>query len=98
MILCVAARRAPVFEGSWGTNRARLGIGRSTNGLLTGHCRAMSMNTTKAVSAATAAAAMTTPAQLELLGGHLRKLRLLKSGAAREWPRTTAQDRSRTET
>lgn len=40
----------------------------------------MSKNTSKAVSAATAAAAMTTPAQLERLGGHLRKLRLLKSG------------------
>jgi TusA-related sulfurtransferase len=30
--------------------------------------------------AASAAAAMTTPAQLERLGEHLRKLRLLKSG------------------
>lgn len=41
----------------------------------------MSKSTGKAVSAATAAAAaMTTPAQLERLGEHLRKLRLLKSG------------------
>jgi len=41
---------------------------------------AMSKNTSQAVSAAAAAAAMTTPAQLERLGGYLRKLRLLKSG------------------
>jgi hypothetical protein len=42
----------------------------------------MSRSTTKsAASAATAAAVtMTTPAQLERLGEHLRKLRLLKSG------------------
>jgi hypothetical protein len=40
----------------------------------------MSKSTTKVASAASAAAAMTTPAQLERLGGHLRKLRLLKSG------------------
>jgi DNA replication protein DnaC len=41
----------------------------------------MSRTTSKTVSAATsAAAAMTTPAQLERLGEHLRKLRLLKSG------------------
>ena len=40
----------------------------------------MSRSTTKTVSAAaSAAAAMTTPAQLERLGEHLRKLRLLKS-------------------
>jgi hypothetical protein len=39
----------------------------------------MSKSTTKVASAASAAAAMTTPAQLERLGGHLRKLRLLKS-------------------
>ena len=35
---------------------------------------------TKSESAAAAAAAMTTPAQIERLGEHLRKLRLLKSG------------------
>ena len=40
----------------------------------------MSKGTSKAASAATAAATMTTPAQLERLGEHLRKLRLLKSG------------------
>jgi hypothetical protein len=40
----------------------------------------MSKSTTKVASATSAAAAMTTPAQLERLGGHLRKLRLLKSG------------------
>lgn len=41
----------------------------------------MSKTTTKTVSAAaSAAAAMTTPAQLERLGEHLKKLRLLKSG------------------
>jgi DNA replication protein DnaC len=40
----------------------------------------MSKTTGNAMSAAAAAAAMTTPAQLERLGGHLRKLRLLKSG------------------
>lgn len=40
----------------------------------------MSKTTGNAMSAAAAAAAMTTPAQLERLGAHLRKLRLLKSG------------------
>jgi DNA replication protein DnaC len=41
----------------------------------------MSRSATKTVSAAaSAAAAMTTPAQLERLGEHLRKLRLLNSG------------------
>ena len=42
----------------------------------------MSRNTTKTASAAAiaAAASMTTPAQLERLGEHLHKLRLLKSG------------------
>ena len=41
----------------------------------------MSRATSKTASAAaSAAAAMTTPAQLERLGEHLRKLRLLKSG------------------
>jgi hypothetical protein len=40
----------------------------------------MNSSTSKAASAAAAAAAMTTPAQLERLDGHLRKLRLLKSG------------------
>jgi len=40
----------------------------------------MSRNTTKTAAAASVAAAMTTPAQLERLGEHLRKLRLLKSG------------------
>jgi DNA replication protein DnaC len=41
----------------------------------------MSRSTIKSASAAaTAAATMTTPAQLERLGEHLRKLRLLKSG------------------
>ena len=41
----------------------------------------MSRSTTKTASAAaTAAATMTTPAQLERLGELLRKLRLLKSG------------------
>ena len=45
----------------------------------------MSRSTTKTVSAAaSAAAAMTTPAQLERLGEHLRKLRLLKSGERME--------------
>src|SRR4029453_8400702 len=43
--------------------------------------RGMSRSTTKTVStAASAAASMTTPAQLERLGEHLRKLRLVKSG------------------
>ena len=42
----------------------------------------MSRSNAKATSSAAtaAAAAMTTPAQLERLGAHLRKLRLLKSG------------------
>src|SRR4051812_18635491 len=40
----------------------------------------MSKGTPKTVSATSAAATMTTPAQLERLGEHLRKLRLLKSG------------------
>ena len=42
----------------------------------------MSRTMTKTASAAAvaAAASMTTPAQLERLGEHLRKLRLLKSG------------------
>jgi hypothetical protein len=41
----------------------------------------MSRTASKTVTAAaSAAAAMTTPAQLERLGEHLRKLRLLKSG------------------
>lgn len=42
----------------------------------------MSRTTSKTASAAASAAAMTTPAQLERLGEHLRKLRLLK-GAER---------------
>jgi len=37
----------------------------------------MSRNTTTASAAIAAAASMTTPAQLERLGEHLRKLRLL---------------------
>ncbi len=41
----------------------------------------MSMSTTKVASATSAAAAMTTPAQLERLGGHLRKLRWQKTGS-----------------
>ena len=40
----------------------------------------MSKTATRTVSAAASAGAMTTPAQLERLGEHLRKLRLLKSG------------------
>jgi hypothetical protein len=64
----------------------------------------MSRNTTKLAPAAAiaAAASMTTPAQLERLGEHLRKLRLLKIGerleallqqaaALRGVPRATAQ-------
>jgi DNA replication protein DnaC len=40
----------------------------------------MSRTTTRQETATAAAAAMTTPAQIERLGEHLRKLRLLKSG------------------